>query len=179
MSFLNKDKNQAYFYVAPAVILVGLICIYPIVRTLVMSFTDNDGLNPANFIGFKNYIRLFLDPNYITPIYNTVIWTVFATIFPVAIGFLFAYSMQFLPRSNYFQILVYLPATVSAAAAGVLFGFILDKSGLINQILSFIGYDHLVRDWLFRAPENTYSMIGAYTWQSTGINMMIFILDLL
>ena len=47
MSFLKKDKNQAYFYVAPAVILVGLICIYPILRTLVMSFTDNDGLNPA------------------------------------------------------------------------------------------------------------------------------------
>ena len=86
--------------------------------------------------------------------------------------------MQFLPRSNYFQILVYLPATVSAAAAGVLFGFILDKSGLINQILSLIGYDHLVRDWLFRAPENTYSMIGAYTWQTTGINMMIFIVGL-
>ena len=52
-----------------------------------MSFTDNDGLNPAKFIGFDNYVRLFLDPNYITPIYNTIIWTVFATVFPVAIGF--------------------------------------------------------------------------------------------
>ena len=89
MSFLKKDKNQAYFYVAPAVILVGLICIYPILRTLVMSFTDNDGLNPAKFIGLDNYVRLFSDPNYITPIYNTIIWTVFATVFPVAIGFLF------------------------------------------------------------------------------------------
>ena len=122
---LNQDKTQAYLYVAPAVILVGIICIYPIFRTLIMSFTDNDGLNPENFIGIKNYVRLFLDPNYITPIKNTILWTIFATIFPVTIGFLFAYSMQFLPRSNYFQILVYLPATVSAAAAGVLFGFIL------------------------------------------------------
>ena len=175
---LNQDKTQAYLYVAPAVILVGIICIYPIFRTLIMSFTDNDGLNPANFIGIKNYVRLFLDPNYITPIKNTIIWTIFATIFPVTIGFLFAYSMQFLPRSNYFQILVYLPATVSAAAAGVLFGFILDKSGLFNQILSLFGFEHLTRDWLFRAPENTYSMIGAYTWQATGINMMIFIVGL-
>lgn len=175
---LNQDKTQAYLYVAPAVILVGIICIYPIFRTLIMSFTDNDGLNPENFIGIKNYVRLFLDPNYITPIKNTILWTIFATIFPVTIGFLFAYSMQFLPRSNYFQILVYLPATVSAAAAGVLFGFILDKSGLFNQILSLFGFEHLTRDWLFRAPENTYSMIGAYTWQATGINMMIFIVGL-
>ncbi len=66
MNFFSKDNNQAYLYVAPAVILVGLICIYPILRTLVMSFTDNDGLNPANFIGFDNYVRLFSDPNYIT-----------------------------------------------------------------------------------------------------------------
>ena len=175
---LNQDKTQAYLYVAPAVILVGIICIYPIFRTLIMSFTDNDGLNPENFIGIKNYVRLFLEPNYITPIKNTILWTIFATIFPVTIGFLFAYSMQFLPRSNYFQILVYLPATVSAAAAGVLFGFILDKSGLFNQILSLFGFEHLTRDWLFRAPENTYSMIGAYTWQATGINMMIFIVGL-
>ena len=121
-----------------------------------MSFTDNDGLNPANFIGFDNYIKLFLDPNYIIPIKNTIIWTVLATVFPVAIGFLFAYSIQFLPRSNFFQILIYIPATVSAAAAGVLFGFILDKSGLFNQVLALIGFEHLNRDWLFRAPENTY-----------------------
>tara|TARA_Y100000766_G_C18751438_1_gene528709 strand:- start:114 stop:884 length:771 start_codon:yes stop_codon:yes gene_type:complete len=143
-----------------------------------MSFTDNDGLNPANFIGFDNYIKLFLDPNYIIPIKNTIIWTVLATVFPVAIGFLFAYSIQFLPRSNFFQILIYIPATVSAAAAGVLFGFILDKSGLFNQVLALIGFEHLNRDWLFRAPENTYSMIGAYTWQATGINMMIFLVGL-
>ena len=174
----NKDTNQAYLYIAPAVILVSLICIYPIIRTLIMSFTDNDGLNPANFIGFDNYIKLFLDPNYIIPIKNTIIWTVLATVFPVAIGFLFAYSIQFLPRSNFFQILIYIPATVSAAAAGVLFGFILDKSGLFNQVLALIGFEHLNRDWLFRAPENTYSMIGAYTWQATGINMMIFLVGL-
>ena len=174
----NKDTNQAYLYIAPAVILVSLICIYPIIRTFIMSFTDNDGLNPANFIGFDNYIKLFLDPNYIIPIKNTIIWTVLATVFPVAIGFLFAYSIQFLPRSNFFQILIYIPATVSAADAGVLFGFILDKSGLFNQVLALIGFEHLNRDWLFRAPENTYSMIGAYTWQATGINMMIFLVGL-
>ena len=39
-------------------------------------------------------------------------------------------------------------------------------------------YFDLNRDWLFRAPENTYSMIGAYTWQATGINMMIFLVGL-
>ena len=98
---LNQDKTQAYLYVAPAVILVGIICIYPIFRTLIMSFTDNDGLNPENFIGIKNYVRLFLDPNYITPIKNTIIWTIMASFFPVTIGFLFAYSIQFLPNQAF------------------------------------------------------------------------------
>ncbi len=102
---INKDNNHAYLYIAPAVILVSLICIYPIIRTFIMSFTDNDGLNPANFIGFDNYIKLFLDPNYIIPIKNTIICTVLATVFPVAIGFLFAYTIQFFTRSNFFQIL--------------------------------------------------------------------------
>ena len=178
MKFFNKDKNQAYFYIAPAVILVSLLLIYPIFRTFYMSLTNNNGLNPPDFIGIKNYIRVFLDPNYITPIKNTIIWTIMASFFPVTIGFLFAYSIQFLPKSNLFQVLIYLPATISAAAAGVLFGFILDTGGLFNIILEFIGLGHLTRDWLFSIPENTYSMIGAYTWQATGINMMIFLVGL-
>jgi len=173
-----KDKQQAYFYIAPAVILVCLILIYPIIRTFYMSFTDNDGLNPPNIIGLANYSRLFFDTQYILPIKNTIIWTIFASFFPVTIGFLFAYSIQFLPRSNFFQILIYIPATVSAAAAGVLFGFILDTSGLFNAILTILGFEELTRDWLFQIPENTYSMISAYTWQATGINMMIFLVGL-
>ena len=174
-----KDKQQAYFYIAPAVTLVCLILIYPIIRTFYMSFTDNDGLNPPNIIGLANYSRLFFDTQYILPIKNTIIWTIFASFFPVTIGFLFAYSLQFLPRSNFFQILIYIPATVSAAAAGVLFGFILDTSGLFNAILTILGFEELTRDWLFQIPENTYSMIAAYTWQATGINMMIFLVGLL
>ena len=173
-----KDQQQAYFYIAPAAILVCLILIYPIIRTFYMSFTDNDGLNPPNIIGLANYSRLFFDTQYILPIKNTVIWTIFASFFPVTIGFLFAYSIQFLPRSNFFQILIYIPATVSAAAAGVLFGFILDTSGLFNAILTILGFEELTRDWLFQIPENTYSMIAAYTWQATGINMMIFLVGL-
>ena len=47
-----------------------------------------------------------------------------------------------------------------------------------GQRAALFGFEHLTRDWLFRAPENTYSMIGAYTWQATGINMMIFIVGL-
>ena len=79
---------------------------------------------------------------------------------------------------NFFQILIYIPATVSAAAAGVLFGFILDTNGLFNTVLSIFGFAELTRDWLFQIPENTYSMISAYTWQATGINMMIFLVGL-
>ena len=61
---LNQDKTQAYLYVAPAVILVGIICIYPIFRTLIMSFTDNDGLNPENFIGINRSSQLYDRPWY-------------------------------------------------------------------------------------------------------------------
>ena len=70
-----KDKQQAYFYIAPAALLVCLLLIYPIFRTFYMSFTDNDGLNPPNIIGMENYTRLFFDTQYILPIKNTIIWT--------------------------------------------------------------------------------------------------------
>lgn len=170
---------EAFLYVLPAALFVGVFLLYPMVDTLLQSFTRNDGITAPTFIGLRNYAQLFVDPNFLLSLRNTAIWTVASVALPVSLGLIFALILNNLSWSTFFKVSVYLPATISAAAVGILFTFVFDPTnGALNTFLRFAGLDALASRWLFDAPLNTFSMIAAYTWQATGLNLMLFLVGL-
>ena len=173
------QRVQPYLYVLPAAAFVVFFLLYPMVVTLWQSFTRFDGITDPVFIGLENFRELFGDPNFLLSLRNTLIWTVASVLFPVTLGLVFALTINGLRGSGFFKISVYLPATISAAAVGILFTFVFDPgNGVINAFLQAVGLGALKQRWLFEAPLNTFSMIGAYTWQATGLNMMLFLVGL-
>ncbi len=172
-------RLEPYLYILPAVVLVSVFLLYPMVFTLWQSFTDADGLSVPSFIGLANYKRLFGDPNFMLSLRNTLVWTVASVLLPVTLGFIFALNLNRVRGSNFFKVGLYLPATVSAAAGGILFFFIFDPTnGALNTLLRNVGLETLTARWLYDTPTNTYAMIAAYTWQATGLNMMLFLVGL-
>ena len=173
------QRMQPYLYVLPAAAFVVFFLLYPMVVTLWQSFTRFDGITDPVFIGLENFRELFGDPYFLLSLRNTLIWTVASVLFPVTLGLAFALTINGLRGSGFFKISVYLPATISAAAVGILFTFVFDPgNGAINALLEAVGLGALRQRWLFEAPLNTFSMIGAYTWQATGLNMMLFLVGL-
>lgn len=172
-----RARIEPYLYVLPAALFVTAFLLYPMVMTLIRSFTHDDGINPPEFVGLQNFADLFADPHFLLSLRNTIVWTIAAVVLPVTLGLVFALTLNAVRWSGVFKSIIYLPATVSAAAVGILFSFIFGyDNGALNALLNVFGI-HNIR-WLFEAPINTYSMIGAYTWQSTGLNMMLFLVGL-
>jgi ABC-type sugar transport system permease subunit len=170
-------RIEPYLYVLPAAIFVVAFLLYPMVLTVIRSFTHDDGITVPQFVGLQNFTDLFADPHFLVSLKNTFIWTIAAVVLPVTLGLAFAITLNTVRWSGLFKSIIYLPATVSAAAVGILFSFIFGyDNGALNALLNAFGI-HNIR-WLFEAPINTYSMIGAYTWQSTGLNMMLFLVGL-
>jgi multiple sugar transport system permease protein len=168
-----------YLYVLPAAAFVGFFLLYPMVVTFWRSFTAFDGITDPVFVGLANYRELFIDPHFLRSLRNTLIWTVAAVILPVGLGLTLALVMNRVRWSGFFKVSIYLPATISAAAVGILFSFIFAyNNGALNGVLRGVGLDWLAARWLFEAPLNTFSMIAAYTWQSTGLNLMLFLVGL-
>lgn len=166
-----------YLYVLPAAAFVVAFLLYPMVLTLWRSFTHDDGISSPVFVGLQNYADLLADGHFVTSLRNTLIWTVAAVVLPVTLGLVFALTLNAVRWSAVFKTVIYLPATVSAAAVGILFTFVFAyDNGALNAIVNALGFKSV--RWLFEAPINTYSMIGAYTWQSTGLNMMLFLVGL-
>jgi multiple sugar transport system permease protein len=173
------QRAQPYLYVLPAAAFVGYFLLYPMIVTLWQSFTRYDGITDPVFIGFGNFRALFLDPHFLLSLRNTLIWTVAAVILPVTLGLALAIGINRLRWSGFFKSSIYLPATISAAAVGILYSFIFAyDNGVLNSALRSVGLDFLVSRWLFEAPLNTFAMIAAYTWQSTGLNLMLFLVGL-
>lgn len=170
-------RVEPYLYVVPAALFVAAFLLYPVVVTVWQSLTHDDGINPAYFVGLANFHDLFTDAHFLVSLQNTIIWTVAAVVLPVSLGLAFAITLNSVRWSSFFKTVIYLPATISAAAIGVLFTFVFAyDNGALNMLLNAVGIRSV--HWLFEAPTNTFSMIGAYTWQSTGLNMMLFLVGL-
>ncbi|MBZ9938691.1 sugar ABC transporter permease [Mesorhizobium sp. BR1-1-16] len=174
-----KQLVVPYLYVLPAALFVAAFLLYPMVLTAWRSLTHFDGISDPTFAGLDNFRDLFADPHFLLSLRNTVIWTVAAVVFPVTLGLVFALAFSRVRWGGFFKTVIYLPATISAAAAGILFSFVFNyDNGILNMILRGIGLSGLASRWLFDVPTNTFAMIATYTWQQTGLNMMLFLVGL-
>jgi multiple sugar transport system permease protein len=172
-------RLQPFLYVLPAVAFVGFFLLYPMVVTLWQSFTRFDGITAPQFIWFDNFRDLFHDAHFLLSLKNTLIWTVASVALPVTLGLALALGFSRMRWGGVFKSIIYLPATISAAAVGILFTFVFAyDNGVLNAFLRAVGLGGLAQRWLFDAPVNTWSMIAAYTWQQTGLNLMLFLVGL-
>lgn len=172
------ERVEAYLYLAPALVIVGIFLLYPAVYTFYISLTDWDGLTPPEFIGFKNYIQVFQASIFRTSFLNSVMWVVATLFLPVALGLLLAVLVNRIPLQGFFKSVFYLPYAIAATSAAVIWMFLLSPVGIINQLLHVLGLDSLAISWMITPPWHNIAMIIAYTWLSTGTNMILFLVGL-
>lgn len=175
---LRRLRLDAYLYLLPAVLFVGIFLLYPAAYTFYASLTDWDGLNPPLYIGFDNYARFFDDPVFKTSFSNTLIWVIATILFPVLWGLGMAVLVSRIRFEGVFKTIFYLPYAISATSTSVMWAFMLSPNGFINAALHQVGLDDWARSWLISPPWHTYMMIAAYTWQSAGTNMVLFLVGL-
>lgn len=172
------NRAEPYLYMLPAILFVGVFLLYPAAYTLYVSFTRWDGLNPPEFIGLDNYIQLLRESVFVTSATNTVVWVVATLVFPVLLGLMLAVFVNRIPLQGFFKSIFYLPYAVSATSVAVIWTFMLSPFGVVNELLRTIGLDAMTRNWLLTPPWNNITMLMAYTWQTTGTNMILFLVGL-
>lgn len=171
-------RAEPYLYLLPALLFVGIFLLYPAVFTFIVSFTNWDGLNSPQFIGLQNYVMLIRERAFLTSAANTVAWVVATLALPVLLGLLLAVFINRIPVQGLFKSVFYLPYAISATSVAVIWTYMLSPSGIFNQFLALLGIEGVARNWLIMPPLNTLAMIIAYTWQTTGTNMILFLVGL-
>jgi len=115
-----KRRNffLALIFLAPALLLIGALLVYPVVFTVIRSLFDQTG---KEFIGWENYLTMFSKDSTFMAIRNNVIWVIVAPITCTILGLVFAVLMEKIRWATAFKLIVFMPMAISMLAAGVIF----------------------------------------------------------
>lgn len=181
-TIFSDSRMQAAMLLAPAVIIYVVFALYPMVDVVGLSFQKWNGLDPVKeFVGFKNYADIFTkDPVFWGAFRNTVIWTLMSVVFPPIIGLLLALGLnQPIFGRNTLRAIYYLPVIIAPIAVATMWRWMYDPFfGLFGQVLTSLGLQSWIQDWLGNRDLALYSAFVAHLWQSVGFSMVLFLAGL-
>jgi alpha-glucoside transport system permease protein len=125
-------------FLAPSLVLLGAIVVYPIFFSVGRSFFDASG---SEFVGVRNYQEMFTAPSTLTAIRNNLIWVVFAPSIVTAVGLVFAVLTERVPWSTAFKVAIFMPMAISFLSAGVTWRLIYEEEpdlGLANATVGAV-----------------------------------------
>jgi multiple sugar transport system permease protein len=134
---------SAYVFVVPAVLILGLANIYPIIRLLTLGFQETDVLsNVSHWVGFANFSALSHDAIFWKSARNTILYSLGVVPGILILSLALAFACQ--PMSPRFQrfarAALYLPGVVSIIVTGMVWTRIYDPQfGILNRLLSAVG----------------------------------------
>ncbi|WP_075679296.1 carbohydrate ABC transporter permease [Roseburia sp. 831b] len=180
-----RDYNKmGYLFVLPFVVVFLIFSVYPVLRTLYLSFTNYRGFGEATWTGFSNYIRVFQDKFFWKALWNTVrIWIVNIVL---QLGLAFLLTIVFsdikykIKGLGIFRAIYFLPNLIAATSVSFMFKTLLDwRYGSFNQIISAVyklfGATYNPVNWLGTSATagTTIAVINAWMWFGNSFIMLM------
>lgn len=174
-----KRSIPLYIMIAPFMLLFAVFVVYPVLKAIWYSFTDYNVLEKANFIGLRNYKRLFLDDStFITAIKNTFIIAVLVGPGGYILSYLLAWMINELPHKvgTVLTVIFYAPSMAGTAVITVFAQiFSNDSNGYLNAILRNLGITQEAILWLSDSEYVIIVVILASLWMSMGVGFLSFV----
>ena len=168
-----KRHRAAFFFLAPACLMVGLYVVYPILSTIYLSFFEWDGLAEKTFVGLANYTELFHSVTFFTALKNNFLWLALFLLAPPAGLAVALYLNQQVKGIRLVKSLFFAPFVLSGVVVGLIFSWFYDPTfGLLALILGHgipvLGDPRYVN----------YGIIFAALWPQTAYCMILFLTGL-
>ena len=177
---MNKNKIYNLWFSTPALIFYVVLFILPVVLNFAYSLTNWNAVKltgeTAKFVGFKNFEKIFSDPELLKIILRTIWFAFVTTIFKNVIGFALALALnEGFKSKEALRAIFFLPSMLSPLIIGLIFGSLLMTSGFFNQLLTAIGLEELVRPWLTTSSTALGGTMAVDIWKQIGFNMVIYL----
>ncbi|MCC8163735.1 MAG: sugar ABC transporter permease, partial [Lachnospiraceae bacterium] len=171
-----KNALTVLLFVLPALIPLIIFWIYPILRSVWLSFTNWDFMTPDyDVVGLKNYISLLKDSRFYNALWNTVVFTA-GTLVPTIAGGL---GLALLLRKNFrgsgiFKFVLFSPWITPTVAISIVWTWIFKADGgIANIVLGFFGLPAL--KWINSSSTAMLSVIIVTVWKSLGYAMIFYL----
>ncbi|MFE7528805.1 carbohydrate ABC transporter permease [Kitasatospora sp. NPDC057542] len=167
-----------YLLLAPALITFGVFKAYPVIDSLLLSFTTGSGSATHN-AGIANYRRLLDDPLFWTALRNTGEILIVQVPLMLGLALLMAVGINsaLVRWRTVWRLGVFMPSVTGLVATGVMFAYLLKgDDGAVNWLLNAVGLPSV--DWLGQPVWARMAVVLVLTWHYTGYNAVIYLAGL-
>ncbi len=172
-----REGVRPYIFVGPALVILSVFLIYPVINTILISLRDAQG---EAFVGLDNFQFVFTDETMLVALRNTAGWVILVPLVTVSIGLALATLVDRLIRGEAVaKSLIFLPMAISFAGASVTWRLIYSfrpagfgsNIGLLNGIMLGLGQDPVA--WLSIQPWNNLMLMVIMVWMQTGFALVV------
>ena len=177
----GRNINRAnlirpWLFLLPAIFVLALYLVYPVLATLWYSLTDRD--QGGAFVGLANYQQMVAEPKFIEAIRNNMLWLVVVPAMSTAFGLLAAQLTDRINWGNVAKSIIFMPMAISFVGASVIWKLIYDtrpegadQIGVLNAVWTALG--GAPQTWLTIEPWNNFLLMVVLIWIQTGFAMVI------
>jgi alpha-glucoside transport system permease protein len=171
----TSDSLHAWLFLAPALLLLGMYLLYPLLDTFRLSFFDATG---EQFVGLANYHWAFEDRAFWITIRNNVMWLLVVPALSTTLGLIVAVLADRVWWGNFAKSMVFMPMAISFVGASVIWKFVYDyrsagaeQIGILNAITVGMGFEP--QAWVTLPLWNNFFLMAILVWIQTGFAMVI------
>src|SRR4029079_3320241 len=184
LSIPAEANTAAWFFLAPALLLIGVFFFLPVAASLLLSVTDFDIYGIANasntrFVGLQNYVKLLHTPDFWKALKNTFYFAFVGGPLTIAVslGAALLLNSKLVRFKGLFRTIYFTPFVTTLVAVAIVWRYVYHtRYGLFNYALGAVGIAPI--DWLGDPHWAMPAIIVMAVWKSFGYNMLIFIAGL-
>ncbi|MDR2028834.1 MAG: sugar ABC transporter permease [Treponema sp.] len=167
-SFKLKNRVLPYLYLVPALALLILLMVYPMVTVVRYSLYDNIIANPNPvFTGFRHHLRVLGDPEFQNSFFHTLYFTILSVLFHLVLGLGFAMLLNSKVNGlvrTVFRIFYILPWLFTATVVAITWRLLLNPLGVINYILRFFRLINENAEWFGNSKTALHTLVFVNIW---------------
>lgn len=164
-------------FLMPALVLLLIFKIFPMILALRFSFHDYNLLSPPEWVGLDNYKFLFTDKLFLQSLWASLYY-VAGSVIPIwilALVMALAFNRA-MPFKNVLRSIYFMPVVMPAVVVAVLWQFLYQPYGVFNALINFVGLPSV--NWLSTAKMAMPSLILIGIWRGVPYFMVIFLAGL-
>jgi len=176
-----RKNGVGYLFILPFAVLFVIFVVVPVIVSIGVSFTQNNMIQPAKWIGLTNYKLLFMDDDiFLLALKNTFVFACITGPLGYIISFFAAWFINQLRFKNLFSLAFYAPSITSGVAMGAvwLYFFSPDSNGLINNFLLNNGFIQSPILWTMDSTTILPVIMIISIWMSMGTGFLVFLAGL-
>lgn len=174
LKYRAENAPQAWLFLLPALIIIGIFNILPLIRTFIMSF-QKGSLSNLTFNGFANFQTVLSDPTFHKAILNTALYSFIVVPVGLIISMVIALIIfKKVKGKDFFETVFFVPYLTSVIAIGIVFRFLFNgQYGFINYLLSFLNLGPF--NFLDDPNMSMITLIIFGIWSGLAFNIVILL----